>query len=481
MLTISQNEPSTESLLSLSSRSVLLISLIAYCAFAQLAMLLNSPDTNGGTFWPGAGLSLGLLLILPTRQWVFVLLGVALGEFVGNAVRGYSPIGNVFWTLGNCLEPLVAAILIRRSGNSNGSLTPIKNMLLFIGLGAVVAPMVGATIGAVGTAEAIGVPYMLSWTKFYVGDALGILVITPVILSRVRFVSLRLWSREQLIYAALLLVLSQLILKNWGPVLDLLLPFLFLPLMLWSSLRFGLRGTALTILSIAYLVTFAIESGYVPYRSAYLPETYGVTMMQLRLLIGSFTALVVASLTNELIRGISNQKRLLVQAHRDELTGLLNRAGLNYRLSNTSQRRGTDRTPHLLICDLDSFKPVNDRHGHLAGDDVLIEVANRLSTCIRDGDAVARIGGDEFVVLLDSSDRATVNAIANRILEQMSAPILGSFGNVEVSVSIGITKWNSDMPIETAMRAADVALYKAKHAGKNRSEWAASSSSDALA
>lgn len=472
MQNTSLTETVAEPLLSYSNRSVLLISITAYCLLAQLAMFLNSPDTNGGTFWPGAGLSLGLLLLLPTRQWGYVLAGIALAEFGGNAIRGFSLEGNTLWTIGNCLEPLLGATLIRRSGNRYGTLTPLRNMMFFIGFGVLLAPILGASIGAIGTAQALGVPYMQSWAKFYIGDALGVLVLTPVMLSRVKLIAPNQWSREQQIFALVLLLCSQFILHNWGPLFDLLTPYLFLPFMLWSALRFSLRGSSITVLAIAYITTIAVFFGYTPYKSPFLPDTHGVTMMQVRLLIGSLTTYVVAALTYELVRGISTQKRLMLQAHRDELTGLYNRAGLNFRLDNSAQRRETDRTPHLLICDLDSFKPINDQYGHFAGDEVLIEVAHRLRSCIRDGDAAARIGGDEFVILLDSSDRKTVEAISNRILEQMASPFKGSFGTAALSVSIGITEWHNGMSIEAAMRAADDALYKAKHAGKNQSMWA---------
>tara|TARA_R110001606_G_scaffold397981_1_gene575932 strand:- start:567 stop:1226 length:660 start_codon:yes stop_codon:yes gene_type:complete len=212
--------------------------------------------------------------------------------------------------------------------------------------------------------------------------------------------------------------------------------------------------------------------GYVPYQTAVLEDFNGITMMQVRLHIVSATALVVAALTHDLFQGLRNEKRLMRQAHRDELTGLYNRAGLNFRVENSSHRRQSDKPLHLLICDLDTFKPVNDMFGHLAGDEVLTEVASRLSACIRDGDAAARIGGDEFVVLLDNSDPQSAAFIAGRIIEQMAKPVRGSFGVVELSMSIGITQWEAATDIETAMRAADKALYQAKSEGKNRFVWA---------
>lgn len=459
-------------LLEWSNQSVFLIALISYVALAQLSQLLYNPVTNGGTFWPGSGLSLALLLMLPTRRWIWVIAAVAIGEFMGNQLRGYPASANAFWTSGNFLEPLIGAILIRRAGNPAGALAPLPHLMRFLGYGVFIAPLIGASIGSIGTFYIMGTPFWHSWPKYFIGDSLGVLIVAPVMLTRVRVSSPLHWPQELLLFAALLALTASLILRNWTDILDMILPFLFLPFMLWAALRFGLKATASTNLFIATAAVFATAFGYLPYHSDLLPEVHGVTMMQVRLLITSATALVVAVLTNDLIQGLSNEKRLMRQAHRDELTGLYNRAGLHFRLNESGRRQQEGAALHLLICDLDSFKPINDRYGHLAGDQVLVEVAKRLSACIRDGDAAARIGGDEFVVLLDNSDHQAVSVIAQRILEQMSKPVTGQFGEVEISISIGITPWSPGMDVNTALHAADKALYQAKHEGKNRSVWA---------
>ncbi|MEZ5527078.1 MAG: diguanylate cyclase [Gammaproteobacteria bacterium] len=466
---------SLEPTLTWSNRSVFLVSLLSYVALAQLAQFLENPVINGGTFWPGAGLSLGLLMLLPTRQWGWVIAAVAMGEFTGNLVRGYPASANAFWTAGNFLEPLIAATLLRRPDNPGGALAPQGNLMRFLAFGVFLAPLIGASIGSIGTFYIMGTPFWHSWPKYFIGDSLGVLIVAPLLLARVRLSSPLHWPQEQLLFASLLALTASLVLRNWSPILDMILPFTFLPFMLWAALRFGLQATASTNLFIAVSAAFATAFGYLPYHADILPEVHGVTMMQVRLLITSATSLVVAVLTHDLIQGMSNEKRLMRQAHRDELTALYNRAGLHFRLSQSSQHPQAG-AQHLLICDLDAFKPVNDEHGHLAGDEVLVEVARRLSACIRESDAAARIGGDEFVIMLDHSDRQTVSVIAERILEQMNQPISGSFGEVRLSMSIGITSWNPNHDINAALLAADQALYQAKRKGKNRSIWAVGTS-----
>ena len=462
----------TEKLLQLPSVVVFLITLTSYILLAQTASLLSNPITNDDTFWPGAGLSLALLLMLPNRQWLWVILAIAIGEYISNLSSNSPFAANIFWISGNCIEPLIGAFLIRRSGNINGVLAPQGNMFRFLAYGVIVAPFVGASIGSIGTYQILGASFWESWPKWFIGDSLGVLIVAPILLARVKLSNPLAWPKEQIVFAVTLSISTFLILRNWSSFLDLVLPYLFLPFTLWAALRFGIRSTALTIFLIANAASLSISLGYVPYQTGVLDDFYGITMMQVRLHIVSSTAFVVAALTHDLFQGLSNERRLIRQAQRDELTGLYNRAGLKFRVENSNQRRRTDKPLHLLICDLDAFKAINDKYGHLAGDKVLIEVATRLSACIRDGDAAARIGGDEFVVLLDNSDFQSVTFIADRIIEHMSKPVRGSFGVVELSMSIGITQWQTESDIETAMRAADKALYQAKNQGKNRYVWA---------
>ncbi len=150
-------------------------------------------------------------------------------------------------------------------------------------------------------------------------------------------------------------------------------------------------------------------------------------------------------------------------AHHDPLTSLANRALMMDRLhmALASVKRGTHRIA-LLYIDLDKFKPVNDRHGHAAGDQVLKRVASAMLGAVRETDTVARLGGDEFIIIqADVTAAADAEIVAQRVIEAISAP-----AEHEVSASIGIAyaPWDGDTADEL-LRKADIALYRSKAHG----------------
>ncbi|MBP5985725.1 MAG: EAL domain-containing protein [Azonexus sp.] len=166
-----------------------------------------------------------------------------------------------------------------------------------------------------------------------------------------------------------------------------------------------------------------------------------------------------------------HQQRLEHLAHFDALTQLPNRMLLGDRMQLAMSQ--TDRSGKMLaVCylDLDNFKPINDQFGHAAGDYLLIEVAQRLKTCVRAGDTVSRLGGDEFVLLISSLDdlRECDQAIA-RVTSTLAHPFHVSDHTVSISASIGVTLYPQDSSDpETLLRHADQAMYAAKQGGRNR-------------
>jgi diguanylate cyclase (GGDEF)-like protein len=158
------------------------------------------------------------------------------------------------------------------------------------------------------------------------------------------------------------------------------------------------------------------------------------------------------------------------QALHDGLTGLPNRMLVMDRLGHALARSARVTHPvAVLFIDFDGFKTVNDTFGHGAGDQLLRAIARRLSDLIRDADTVGRLGGDEFVVLLEPGDaRPSPERVAERILELMNLPIeLGPGVEVRLTASIGIAMGLREST-EELLRDADLALYSAKQAGKNR-------------
>jgi len=159
-------------------------------------------------------------------------------------------------------------------------------------------------------------------------------------------------------------------------------------------------------------------------------------------------------------------------AHYDALTGLPNRLLLADRLSQaTAHARRDGCQIALVFLDLDEFKAINDQFGHSVGDELLQVVAIRLKESVRDGDTVARIGGDEFVaVLRDTHGRDNINIILRRMMKAASDPIFLHGETLKVSASIGVSLYpqESDISEDQLMRQADQAMYHAKNAGRHR-------------
>ncbi len=163
------------------------------------------------------------------------------------------------------------------------------------------------------------------------------------------------------------------------------------------------------------------------------------------------------------------EERMQDLAQHDGLTGTANRALLLERISRALVRsKRSDRHPALLFLDVDHFKAVNDRLGHAAGDEVLKEFAARLERCVREADTVARIGGDEFVVLLeDVGDGEGARRIAEKIAAAVQQPARADGNALAVTASIGVALHDRAENADQWMRRADTALYEAKAAGRD--------------
>ena len=159
------------------------------------------------------------------------------------------------------------------------------------------------------------------------------------------------------------------------------------------------------------------------------------------------------------------------KARHDSLTGLLNRRAIEEAIGAQMQRGRRSGEPHsLLMLDLDHFKSINDRLGHAAGDLVLQHVATVLQANVRNIDQVARVGGEEFLVLMPGASLDTARPAAERLREQLTAASAQFQGtSVKISVSIGIAQWaDHSEELSRLLIRADTALYQAKAQGRNR-------------
>ncbi len=173
---------------------------------------------------------------------------------------------------------------------------------------------------------------------------------------------------------------------------------------------------------------------------------------------------------NQVIAQLSTQvKELESSSNLDALTKIFNRRALDAYLENVCDKKELKHELHVLLLDIDDFKQINDKYGHIAGDKILIFVANMLRKALRDGDKLFRYGGEEFLIVLNRIDVNTCQEIAGRILKLVSSNQLFYKGeSINVTMSIGSTLFYPKDTPETLINRADKALYKSKKSGKNQ-------------
>lgn len=165
------------------------------------------------------------------------------------------------------------------------------------------------------------------------------------------------------------------------------------------------------------------------------------------------------------------ETRLAHLAQYDPLTGLLNRRAILAHLEALHHdRRGQGQPVCLMMCDVDHFKSINDRYGHAVGDEVLRHVAHVLRAHLRDADALGRIGGEEFLVVLDSADLEQASQVAHRLRQAMASTAVATGNrNITVTISVGVAQsLAGDEDWASVIARADDGLYAAKHAGRDR-------------
>jgi diguanylate cyclase (GGDEF)-like protein len=176
---------------------------------------------------------------------------------------------------------------------------------------------------------------------------------------------------------------------------------------------------------------------------------------------------------NSALRAKAIRDAFAFAATTDDLTGILNRRGLDVRAEETVElARRYHRPLACLMIDVDHFKRVNDEHGHAAGDAVLRQIADRLRMTTRISDIVARYGGEEFVVVLPETAEDNAVVAAEKIRSEISSTPMelpGTAGRLGVNVSIGVAEWAEPMVDALGLfAAADRALYQAKRLGRDR-------------
>lgn len=193
----------------------------------------------------------------------------------------------------------------------------------------------------------------------------------------------------------------------------------------------------------------------------------------------------VALTLRDISEGKAHEEALVELAHRDVLTGLPNRLWLHRYLPTAVRRaRRSHRQMAVMFLDLDHFKTVNDTLGHDAGDELLKEVTAQLRATVRSSDHIVRLGGDEFLVVIENADdRASVELVARKIIDALTAAFTPRDGAIsKVSASIGMTLFPDDGQLpEELLKHADIAMYESKTLGRGKACWYTRELSEQLA
>lgn len=236
-------------------------------------------------------------------------------------------------------------------------------------------------------------------------------------------------------------------------------------------LRWGLPAVVLLITLGSVAVSIVIAAGL-----TYLvfDGTMGLSAWVITIATPSLIAPVMTYLTLRLVLQLERARSDLDHAvHHDTLTGLHNRRYFMQALQQQIQQaESTGASFAVAIIDVDNFKAINDRHGHLGGDEVLRHLVAQCREQLRASDVFARIGGEEFALLIRDADLEKAQQCAERFLHAAQArPVAMSQGPQPVTISIGLALFHQGMThLDRVLRLADQALYTAKRNGKNRIE-----------
>ncbi len=413
--------------------------------------------------WPAAGVALAACVVRGRYVWP----GIFLGSFVANAMLFDSPYSvAAAISLGNTLGPGLGAELMRRAYRPTSHEMYMRETMAFLLLGVALHATITGINGAVTSAlaginpEKSPVSTAVSW---FLSDASGALLVAPVAL---------LWPRarrehrnwiELSLLAGLVFALAGARFLSDDPEIATGLPFLVLLPCTWLAMRFSSRDAAAVFAGAIGLavVAFAAAPGASAMRQAFV----GTPVPSLAILGGMLNVLLVSALKAERDEAI----RLSTT---DGLTGLINRRSFLERAQQEIGRAKRYRRPLVLVgVDLDFFKRVNDRFGHLGGDKALEAIGKLLTVQLRTQDLVARLGGEEFALLLPETDLPTANAVCERLRWAIeSTPIEYDGQRIPLTASFGITECRPDDTVTGALVRADAALYEAKGKGRNRVE-----------
>jgi diguanylate cyclase (GGDEF)-like protein len=432
---------------------------IACVNLGTLGLVFVSAGGGASALWLPSGIALAILVKYDRLAWP----AIPLATFAAYMVAG------VDWTLattlavGNTIEGVLAAALVDRFAGGETVFRTVRSVFRFVGIAVLAAavPAMFATVLAfsMGTAWS---SFGTVWATWWLGNVAGFAIGTPLVLLALN-AKWRLPALDDVpkllegaaLYLALLIVAA---LVFGGSTLGLgsyPLDVLVIPVLMWAAFRFGPRETGISLGVLAAIALWGTLQGSGPFVRPDRTES--------ALLAGAFVA-VMGFAGNAVAVAASEHRNAVAQLElletTDALTGLANyRRVIDVLRMEITRSRRTGRPIALLFLDLSGLKKINDQHGHLVGSRALCRLADTMRKTCRGMDVPARIGGDEFAIILPETNEVGGYALLARLSQKLAAD--GEQPALSISGGLSVFPRDGDSPT-LLMRAADDSLNKAR-------------------
>lgn len=440
---------------------------LAYLALAGLSMLLAASPSNVTPLYPSAGLAWGVAILWGRKTYFSIFVAASLANTIpllfSNPGFAAIPAGLVIG-IGEVVAVIAACKLLTLVRGRDRVFKQVQDVVAFacIALFWLVSPTIGVSVlylaGFVAANE-----YAAVWVTWWLGDSIGILLLTPLVLvvNTTHWRNLLKADGLRLVVGLLgALAASVAVYASGLPLLYLLTGICFL-----AAYRLSLFG----VIAVNIVIAVVSASAYILHvgPASHLLAHVQLGLVQLYLAFNMLISLVFWCTQNKNRELSVKWSRAETQARLDPLTKIYNRRGFEERAVELMQQ---ERTLSLLILDIDHFKYVNDHYGHDVGDEVLRRFSKQIAGMIRDSDVFARIGGEEFAVILADQNLELAGLMAERIraaIESTELPISAD-NTIKYTVSIGVSSISDGVDIHRWLKSTDKLLYKAKEQGRNQ-------------
>ncbi len=464
------------------------LSLLYAVVYAAADYALNRFGFSSGwtILWPLNGITIALLLMRSRSEWPVMLLGVGVGTGVGECLDHNTLGMEICLRLISLTEVVLSAMLLPAFTTLDQWLRRRWISLRFAAA-IVMGPAVSGLMAGALYLRVQNEPFWRGFNDWAIADALGIAAMMPLAISIGSTEMRQLFRRAMLTRTLGLLGLAGVSFAAALLIPQYPLTFLVYPTLLLVDLTLSFSGSAIAMAGLCFFSVYLAAHGMGCFgqwpAGLYVPAGVALQCFLGFHTLALFPASIVIRERRRLMEDLNlSNEQLLMLASMDGLTGLANRRSLDEEFAQEWKRAMRLGTPlSMIMLDVDLFKQFNDLYGHQQGDECLRSVANVLrERCHRPQDHVARFGGEEFALLLPHTSLTGAQHLADEIrmaIRELQVPHAGSpWQYVTISLGCAALTPEREMDKTELFRLADAALYKAKHAGRNRVETISASS-----